>query len=103
VVNAALCSGKENSSIMKSAASKMKWSRDVLLSAIKQLEAMHKQNQDPCLALIISRNYRLLHNQLQTLDERKKCLDKAKVWQSQYKPSKANTVIGFFGLSYDSI
>ena len=75
---------------MKSAASKMKWSRDVLLSAIKQLESLHKQKQDPCLALLISRNYRLLHNQLQTLDEREKCLDKAKVWQGQYKPSRTS-------------
>lgn len=92
---------------MKSAASKMKWSRDVLVSATKQLEMLYKQQQDPCLALLISRNYRLLHNQIQAVAEREKCLDKARLWQDQYKPTRTSKVAALFygvnGLSYDSI
>jgi len=92
---------------MNSAVSKIQWSRDVLLSAIKQLETLYKQQQDPCLALIISRNYRLLHNQVQAVDEREKCLDKARLWQGQYKPTRTSKIAALFydanGLSYDSI
>jgi hypothetical protein len=88
---------------MSLSSSKMKWSRDVLVSATKQLEALYKQKQDPCLALLISRNYRLLHNQVQTLDERKQCLDKAQQWRGQYKPTRTSKIVGLLGLSYSSI
>jgi hypothetical protein len=88
---------------MSLSSSKMKWSRDVLVSATKQLEALYKQQQDPCLALLISRNYRLLHNQVQTLDERNKCLDKAQQWRGQYKPTRTSNIVGLLGLSYNSI
>jgi hypothetical protein len=92
---------------MRAGVSKMQWSRDVLLIAIKQLEMLYKQQQDPCLALIISRNYRLLHSQVQAVDEREQCLDKARLWQGQYKPARTSKITALFydgnGLSYDSI
>jgi hypothetical protein len=92
---------------MRAAVSKMQWSRDVLLIAIKQLEMLYKQQQDPCLALIISRNYRLLHNQVQAVDEREQCLYKARLWQGQYKLARTSKSAAHFydgkGLSYDSI
>jgi len=92
---------------MNAAVSQMQWSRDVLLIAIKQLEMLYKQQQDPCLALSISRNYRLLHNQIQAVDEREKCLDKARLWQGQYKSARTSKIAALFydanGLSYDSI
>jgi hypothetical protein len=92
---------------MSSAASKVKWSRDVLVTATKQLEMLYKQQQDPCLALMISRNYRLLHSQIHTIDEQEKCLENARLWQGQYKPSRTNKIAALFyganSLSYDSI
>lgn len=81
---------------MNAAVCQMQWSRDVLLIAIKQLEMLYKQRQDPCLALIISRNYRLLHNQIQAVDERKQCLDKARLWQGQYKPGRTSKIAAQF-------
>lgn len=85
----------------------MKWSRDVLVCAIKQLELLYKQKQDPCLALMISRNYRLLHKQLQTVTEQKNCLDKAQIWQGQYRPGRRDKLVGIFSdvnsLSCDGI
>jgi len=92
---------------MRGAVSKIQWSRDVLLSAIKQLETLYQQQQDPCLALMISRNYRLLHKQIQAVDEREKCLDKAQAWQERYRPSRTSKTAALFydvnDLSYDSI
>lgn len=81
---------------MRAAVSKIQWSRDVLLIAIKQLEMLYKQQQDPCLALMISRNYGLLYKQLQAVDEREKCLDKARLWQSQYKPARRSKIAALF-------
>ena len=92
---------------MNVSAQKTSWNREVLLSANQQLELLYQQKQDPCLALMISRNYQLHHKQIQAVDERKKWLDKAQMWQQQYSSVGTKKMLGLFfdanNLSYDSI
>jgi len=83
------------------------WSRDALLTANSQLKSLYQQDGNPCLALMISRNYHLLIEQTSSLKQRKDWIEKAKIWQKLYSKSRANKNMGAFydgsGLYYDNV
>jgi len=83
------------------------WNRDALLTANFQLKILYQQDRNPCLALMISRNYHLLLEQSHNPKERQDWRDKAKIWQKLYSKSRTNKSPGIFydgsGWNYDSI
>ncbi|OUR64865.1 hypothetical protein A9Q79_06120 [Methylophaga sp. 42_25_T18] len=83
------------------------WSREALMTANFQLQTLYQQDGNPCLALMISRNYHLLLDQSHSLKEQKDWSDKAKIWQKLYSKSRINKIPNVFydesGLYYDSV
>ena len=83
------------------------WSREALLTANFQLQTLYQQDGNPCLALMIVRNYHLLLEQSHDLKERQDWSDKAKIWQKLYSKSRINIKPNVFyddsGLYYDSV
>ena len=76
------------------------WTRDLLISANNQLEGIYNQQHDPCVALLISRNYHLLLGQYKNRNERSEWQEKAKTWQSKYRQARTSKL---FSLFYDGI
>ena len=56
----------------------------LLLAANQQLESVFQRNADACVALLISRNYRLLIQQHMSMTSRLNWMQKAKYWWQQY-------------------
>tara|TARA_R110002111_G_scaffold109121_7_gene167934 strand:+ start:354 stop:656 length:303 start_codon:yes stop_codon:yes gene_type:complete len=56
----------------------------LLLAANQQLESVFQRDSDPCVALLISRNYHLLIQQYPSLSARLSWVQKAKYWWQQY-------------------
>lgn len=85
----------------------LRWNRDVLLSANAQLDLAYQQEADPCIALMILRNYHLLLAQSLSSDDGQEWRQKAKVWLQRYIGSRANSKLTVFydesELYYDSI
>ncbi len=86
---------------------KTMWNRDALLTANSQLKNLYQQDRNPCLALMISRNYHLLLDQSFSEKEHQDWRDKAKIWQKLYSKSRTGKNVGVFydgnGLYYDSM
>ena len=72
------------------------WNRDALLKANFQLQTLYQQDGNPCLALMISRNYHLLLEQTHNLKEQQDWSDKAKIWQKLYRKSRINIKANVF-------
>lgn len=93
--------------MMNVQAQKTTWSRDTLLIANSQLKSLYQQDGNPCLALMISRNYHLLLEQSFDEKEHQDWCDKAKTWQKLYRKSLTIKNLGVFfdgnGLYYDSV
>ncbi|MBL4638651.1 MAG: hypothetical protein JKY76_04745 [Proteobacteria bacterium] len=83
------------------------WIRDALLTANFQLQTLYQQDGNPCLALMISRNYHLLLDHSHSLKERQDWSDKATIWQKLYSKARINKNSNVFydesGLYYDSV
>ena len=83
------------------------WSRDALLTANSQLKSLYQQEGNPCLALMISRNYHLLLDQIHDSKEHQRWTDQAKIWQMLYSKTRTNKNVGVFyddsGLYFDSV
>lgn len=83
------------------------WNRDALLSANSQLNRVYQHDADPCIALMILRNYHLLLAQSSPSDEHQEWREKAKIWLQRYTGARANNNMGVFydesGLFYDVI
>jgi hypothetical protein len=81
--------------------------RDILLIANQQLEHLYIQQNTPCLALHISRNYHLLEEQDANAVQQNKWKQKAKMWWDLYWHASSKKGAGLFfdenGLFYDSI
>ena len=56
----------------------------LLIAANQQLESVFLQNPDPCIALLISRNYHLLMQEQTDLTARLNWMQNAKYWWQQY-------------------
>jgi len=56
----------------------------LLLAANQQLESVYQREADPCVALLLSRNYHLLIQQQSSLVARLNWMQKAKYWWQQY-------------------
>jgi hypothetical protein len=86
--------------------SQSKWAREAILTANHQLEMAYQQQQDPCIALMISRNYQLIHDHYQSI-ETTTWLEKARIWLRHYQYAKNDQRVGRFydatGFFYDTI
>lgn len=60
------------------------WQRDCLLAANRQLEQRYQQKPSACLALLISRNYRLLITQSERPDLKLLWQQLSKRWWQHY-------------------
>jgi hypothetical protein len=56
----------------------------LVLAANQQLEAVFQRKADACVALLISRNYRLLVQHQSPMTEHLNWMQKAKYWWQQY-------------------
>ncbi len=68
----------------------------ILLSANQQLEQLYIQQNNPCLALYISRNYHLLEEQDSNTVQQKKWQQKAKIWWELYWQANSNKKLDLF-------
>lgn len=57
---------------------------ELLISANAELEKLYFKKSDPCLALLVSRNYRLLLDCNVTSDRKLAWVQKAKYWWQLY-------------------
>lgn len=69
---------------------------ELLVSANNQLEQLYGQQHDPCLALHISRNYRLLQEQNSNSKHQKLWQEKAKLWWKLYRIRRLNKMPVFY-------
>lgn len=65
----------------------------LLLAAIDELTALYDRKKDACVALLISRNYQLLSQQLLDVNFRLASVEKAKFWRQQYVQHSASKYI----------
>jgi hypothetical protein len=67
----------------------------LLLAANEELETVYNQTDDPCVALLISRNYNLLTQQPEDIDLRIAWMQKAKYWWQQYLKQTTGKYVDF--------
>lgn len=70
----------------------LKRDNDLLLSANNQLEQLYSQLHEPCLALHISRNYRLLQEQNVNSGNQKSWQEKETLWWKLYRLGRSNNM-----------
>lgn len=78
-----------------------KWGCDLLLSANHELEQLYIQQNNPCLALHISRNYHLLQAQDVNSKHQKLWQEKAKLWWKLYCSKRSIKRVQFFDNDLD--
>lgn len=75
----------------------------LLLAANEELEAVYSDRDDPCVALLISRNYHLLAQQPEELDLRIGWMQKAKYWWHEYLKKSTGKHVDFGFLMQDHV
>lgn len=94
--NDTICSCKHTSLVMMDLSVSVKRDNVLLLSANNQLEQLYYQQQDPCIALHISRNYNLLQEKSAHNKEHDLWQEKAKLWWQLYLNKRANNKMALF-------
>jgi hypothetical protein len=67
----------------------------LLMAAIEELEAVYIEAGDPCVALLISRNYHLLAQRLDNIDVRLVWMQQARYWWQQYLKHTTGKYVDF--------
>jgi len=102
--DASIVSSKSAAKIMNAPLQKFSVERKLLLAANEQLESVYLHHSDPCVALLISRNYNLLMQEQSDLMTRLNWMQKAKYWWQQYlKLSIGRRVSYVSSLHYDDL
>ncbi len=66
----------------------------LLVAAIDHLIALHLNNPEPCLSLLINRNYKLLLEKNVVHPDRNNWLNQQQIWWQCYKQSCAGKPVG---------
>jgi len=69
---------------MSNSLTRPEWQQECLLAANHQLEKSYQQKPSACLALLISRNYRLLLTQSERSDSKRRWQQLSKRWWQNY-------------------
>jgi hypothetical protein len=96
-----IVSSKKVGTVMNASLNRNQVEKRLLLAANEELEMVYAQKRDPCIALLISRNYRLLTQQPDAPELRIAWMQDAKYWWQEYLKKSTGKYVDFSFLIQD--